>query len=207
MGVSRVSAEGRQLSRKVDYPSGRLIILPETLNGLSGASNGRFGPCFGRKTAVRATFRPSRAHDRPEIGHLGDHSTFRETNDASKSIRDLPERIIDLPGKVSMVSGSINEVPQRIKQVARRIREVPGRLTMACGSFNGLPGDQRWCRDGNDGCRHAAGHAVGGVSGWWLSVTWRGGRPLRRVPGGHATSSTLASHEMQCVSCCNSHSS
>src|SRR5260221_3207922 len=69
-----------------------------------------------------------------------------------------------------MFSGSINEVPQRIKQVPRRIREVPRRLTIACGRFNGLPGDQRWCRDTNDGCRHAAGHAVGGVSGWWLVV-------------------------------------
>src|SRR5258708_6306220 len=140
IGISRVFAEGRLFSRKVDYAS-------ETLNGPSGASDGRFGPCFGRKTAVRATFRTSHGHDRPEIGHLGDHSTFRETNDASKSIRDLPERIIDLPGKVTMVSGSIHDVSQRIKQVPRRIREVPRRLTMPSGTINGLPADQPWCRD------------------------------------------------------------
>jgi len=139
-GRSPTLPEGRLSFWKIDYSPGRLINLPETLNGPCGASNGRFGPCFDRKIAVRATFRPSHGHDRPEIGHLADHSAFRETNDASKSIRDLPERIIDVPGKVTMVSGSINDVSQWIRQVPRRIREVPrviseapAKLTMGSG--------------------------------------------------------------------------
>jgi hypothetical protein len=139
-GRSQPFPEGRDLSRKVatlsrkvatfpgrsqPFPEG-LLMLPDTLNGLFGASNGRFRTCFGRKTAIRMRFGASHGHDCPEIGHPGDHSTFRESNEPSKSIRDLPKQGIDLPRKVSTFPGRYRWFPEALTTFPRGFERFPG---------------------------------------------------------------------------------
>jgi|ERR1700682_1364283 len=130
---SFVSTDPRLSFWSLAYPSGASLILPEDLNGLSGASNGLFRACFSRKTAIRIPFGASNGHDRPEISHFGDHEWSLEDNDGSKRIREAPKRIIEASGTLTMVSGSINEAPWRIREAPRRISEASQRITKASG--------------------------------------------------------------------------